>query len=59
MSLITMEVQIDHGTLTAKEPHLLPETGAGLLTIIRSGGKPDCGEDPRAVATGSLRRRAQ
>ena len=36
MSLITVEVEIDHGALTAKEPHLLPETGAGLLTILRS-----------------------
>jgi len=40
MSLITMEVQIDHGTLTAKEPQLLPETGAGLLMIIRPGESP-------------------
>lgn len=40
MSLITLEVQIDHGTLTAKEPHLLPETGAGLLTILRLGESP-------------------
>ena len=40
MSLLTMEVQIDHGTLTAKEPHLLPETGAGLLMIIRRGKAP-------------------
>ena len=36
MSLITVEVEIDHGTLTPKEPHLLPEQGAGLLTILRS-----------------------
>jgi hypothetical protein len=46
MSLITMEVQIDHGTLTAKEPHLLPETGAGLLTIIRSGESPIAAKTP-------------
>ncbi len=46
MSLITMEVLIDHGTLTAKEPHLLPETGAGLLTIIRSGESPIAARPP-------------
>ena len=40
MSLVTLEVQIDHGTLRATEPHLLPETGAGLLTILRSGERP-------------------
>jgi hypothetical protein len=37
MGLITVEVQIDHGTLTATEPHLLPETGSGLLTILSAG----------------------
>ena len=37
MDLITLEVVIDHGTLTAKEPYLLPEQGSGLLTILRSG----------------------
>lgn len=36
MSLITVEVEIDHGKLTAKQPHLLPEQGTGLLTILRS-----------------------
>ncbi|NLX95241.1 MAG: hypothetical protein GXY83_03600 [Rhodopirellula sp.] len=36
MSLITVEVEIEHGKLTAREPHLLPEQGTGLLTILRS-----------------------
>lgn len=36
MSLITVEVEIDHGKLTPKEPHLLPEQGTGLLTILRA-----------------------
>jgi hypothetical protein len=31
---ITVEVDIDHGMLTARQPHLLPETGTGLLTIL-------------------------
>ena len=34
MNLVTMEVEIDHGTLKAKEPDLLPETGSGLLIIL-------------------------
>ena len=37
MNLITVEVDIDHGILTPKESHLLPEHGVGLLTILRSG----------------------
>lgn len=36
MSLITLEVQIDRGRVTPKEPDLLPEAGTGLLTILRS-----------------------
>ncbi len=31
---ITIEVDIDHGRLTARQPHLLPETGTGLLTVL-------------------------
>lgn len=34
MDLIRVEVDIDHGRLTARQPHLLPETGKGLLTIV-------------------------
>lgn len=30
---ITVEVDIDHGKLTARQPQLLPETGTGLLTV--------------------------
>jgi hypothetical protein len=40
MSLITVEVEIHHGTLTPKEPHLLPEAGTGLLTILCSEPSP-------------------
>lgn len=36
MSLITVEVDIDHGSLTVREPHLLPERGRGLLTVLQS-----------------------
>ncbi len=34
MDPITVEVDIDHGRLTARQPHLLPETGTGMLTIL-------------------------
>jgi hypothetical protein len=34
MGSITVEVDIEHGRLTARQPHLLPETGIGLLTIL-------------------------
>jgi hypothetical protein len=34
---ITVEVDIEHGRLTARQPHLLPETGSGLLTIVLPG----------------------
>jgi hypothetical protein len=34
MNPLTVEVEIDHGKLTAKEPHLLPDKGRGLLTVL-------------------------
>jgi hypothetical protein len=34
MSLVTIEVQIDHGKVTPVEPQLLPEHGRGLLTVL-------------------------
>jgi len=46
MNLLTVEVEIDHGRLTAKEPHLLPEKGRGLLTVLAS----ECGAEPRRVS---------
>ena len=48
MSLITMEVEIDHGSLTVKEPHLLPERGKGLLTVVQSEKVP---QSPRTRVT--------
>lgn len=36
MSLLTVEVDFEHGRLTAREPHLLPERGHGLLTVLAS-----------------------
>ena len=34
MSLLTVEVDFEQGRLTAREPHLLPERGHGLLTVL-------------------------
>ena len=36
MSYLTLEVEIDHGRVVAKEPGELPEKGSGLLTILQS-----------------------
>lgn len=39
MAPITVEVDIEHGRLTPRQPDLLPEMGTGLLTILpRSEG---------------------
>lgn len=40
MSLLTVEVAIDHGIVTPKEPHLLPERGVGILTILTQSVPP-------------------
>ena len=36
MSYLTLEVEVDHGRVVAKEPGQLPEKGRGLLTILQS-----------------------
>ena len=36
MSYLTLEVEVDHGRVVAKEPGQLPERGRGLLTILQS-----------------------
>ena len=48
MDPITVEVDIDHGRLTARQPHLLPETGTGLLTILSPAEGSGC---PRGRVT--------
>jgi hypothetical protein len=35
MSYLTLEVEIDHGKVTLKEPTQLPEKASGLLTIFQ------------------------
>jgi hypothetical protein len=34
MSYVTVEVEIDHGKIVAKEPAELPDKASGLLTIL-------------------------
>jgi len=46
MSLITIEVAIDHGKIVPSEPVELPELGNGLLTILKSDA-PGTAEIPR------------
>ena len=36
MSYLTLEVEIDHGKVVAKELSKLPEKASGLLTIFQS-----------------------
>ena len=35
MSYVTVEVEIAHGRIVAREPEKLPENGNGLLTILQ------------------------
>jgi len=49
MSYLTVEVEIDHGRILAREPGMLPEKGSGLLTVL----SPVAGQQPEAA----LRRR--
>ncbi|MEO6785249.1 MAG: hypothetical protein ABI318_03860 [Chthoniobacteraceae bacterium] len=34
MSIVIIEVEIDHGKVTPMQPHVLPEHGRGLLTML-------------------------
>ena len=34
MSLVTLEVEIDHGRVISRGPEPLPEKGKGLLTLL-------------------------
>ncbi len=46
MSYVTVEVQIDHGRIVAREPDKLPETGNGLLTILPPGNGTPASDRP-------------
>jgi hypothetical protein len=44
MSLVTFEVEIDHGRVIPRGSEPLPEKGTGLLTLLpESAGKPQRG----------------
>lgn len=38
MSYVTVEVDIEHGRIVAREPEKLPEKATGLLTILQPNG---------------------
>ena len=51
--MVTIEVQIDHGKVTPAEPHLLPEHGRGLLTVLAARpGNGAAGFDIESEADG-------
>jgi len=50
MSYVTLEIEIDHGRVVAKEAGQLPDKAAGLLTILR----PTAGESCQASVLGAL-----
>jgi len=47
MSYVTVEVEIEHGRIVAREPEKLPEKASGLLTILPSPGQQAA--EPRPV----------
>jgi hypothetical protein len=51
MSYVTVEVKIEHGHITAKEPEKLPELATGLLTIFSgANGTSDLPQNMRKKA---------
>ncbi|MBI4024757.1 MAG: hypothetical protein HY360_07220 [Verrucomicrobia bacterium] len=46
MSYRTLEVEIDHGKVVAKQCDELPDTGRGLLTILEPDRPPPTGGAP-------------
>jgi hypothetical protein len=47
MSYLTVEVEIEHGRIVAREPEKLPEKASGLLTILPVAGL--LADEPRPV----------
>ncbi len=47
MSYVTVEVEIEHGRIVAREPDKLPQKASGLLTILPGPGNPVA--EPRPV----------
>ena len=61
MSYVTLEVKIDHGRVVACGCETLPETGAGLLTILPSAidlAHPVPPENQRRIAAYHALRRS-
>jgi hypothetical protein len=46
MSYVTVEVEIEHGRIVAREPEKLPEKGNGLLTILPAADGPHAPPKP-------------
>jgi len=46
MSYLTLEVEIDHGKVTSKDPAKLPVRASGLLTIFQSQNSEDASLTP-------------
>jgi hypothetical protein len=49
MSVITVEVDIDHGKIVAREPEKLPDVAKGILTILPQGLSQAAGEKRERV----------
>lgn len=55
MSYLTIEVEIDHGRVVARQPSKLPDKAAGLLTIFQPDAL-DHSEIPPLEALESLQK---
>jgi hypothetical protein len=54
MAYLTVEVELDHGRVIAKEPDKLPATGPALLTILLPNGPDSRDQRPIGLAKGRL-----
>jgi hypothetical protein len=54
MSYLTVEVEIDHGRIVAKEPDKLPVKGSALLTILSGEGAAKMSPRPFGLAKGEF-----
>jgi hypothetical protein len=54
VNYVTVEVEIDHGQIVAREPEKLPAKGAGLLTILPAAGSTDTLARPFGLARGEF-----
>ena len=54
MSYLTVEVDIDHGKIVAREPEKIPEKGTALLTILEPREKSEATLRPFGLAKGEF-----